>query len=65
MMKTDVHKVYIFLALVLLASLPFYALNLATVSLPFGLPPSVAMIVVPLLVAACFWLSGTHQPVER
>ena len=59
MTKTDVHKAYIFLALVLLASLPFYALNIANVSLPFGLPLSVAMIVVPLLVAAVFiWRSG-------
>ena len=64
-MKADVHKVYIFLVLVLLASLPFYALNLATVSLPFGLPPSVAMIIVPLLVAAVFvWRSGGSRSLK-
>lgn len=58
-MKTDIHKTYLFLALVLLTSLPFYALNLAAISLPFGLPPSAAMIVMPFLVAAIFiWRSG-------
>ena len=64
-MKTDIHKTYLFLALVLLASLPFYALNLAAISLPFGLPPSVAMIVVPFLVAAVFiWRSGGSRAIK-
>lgn len=64
-MKPDIHKTYLFLVLVLLASFPFYALNIVTISLPFGLPPSVAMIIVPLLVAAVFvWRSGGSRSLK-
>ncbi|MDO5633709.1 MAG: CPBP family intramembrane metalloprotease [Micrococcus sp.] len=43
---------YLFLALVLAASVPFYLLNAIDVTMPLGLPPSALMIVVPFAGAA-------------
>lgn len=45
---------FLFFGLVLACSLPFYLLNLLNLRLPLGLPPSAAMIVVPML--AALWL---------
>lgn len=41
----------LFLALVLVLSVPFYFLNLLDFSMPQGLPPSVLMIAVPIILA--------------
>jgi len=44
----------LFLGTTLVCSLPCYALNRLDVPVPFGLPPSVAMIIVPAAVAGTF-----------
>lgn len=44
-------KAFHFLAIVLILSIPFYLLNLINLRLPMGLPPSVLMIVVPMITA--------------
>ena len=49
-----------FLLTVLLFSLPLYMLNGIEVSLPLGLPPSVVMIVVPMLVAVYLTYRSNH-----
>lgn len=42
---------FLFLSLVLLCSIPFYALNVFDIPTPLNLPPSFIMIIVPLIVA--------------
>lgn len=51
-MRWSTRRPLLFLLLTLLASAPLYLLNSLDLVLPFGLPPSVVMIVVPFLVAA-------------
>lgn len=50
---------FVFFALVLLLSSPFYLLNLFSIPTPLGLPPSFVMIIVPAIVA--LWLNHSEK----